>query len=461
MSPSLLEWQEELHSEKGGHFLSALSQVYISMAALDLNTRTALVLSSKLDQEIVGSEISWEALLQRYTERRLYPEDKDWIFAQFSFEKLLLFWESGVGEKSIELRCLCENTETYDWVEVIATVLDREYKHLLITTRNISETKLQKRVFDKFLYHQNCDFFILLSLDTNSYQVFDVGAGLLPIPDTQRLDYTADMTKYNSQYVVKSEADKAISLMSIESIREQLADKEEFSYTVGILTDSGEYRRARMQLIVFDRGKNQVILTRSDVTSIYIEEKRRNAQLIHALRAAQRDQLTGLYNQSATEEIVSQMLLDYQGKLAAVLFIDVDNFKMVNDTLGHLQGNELLKKLSAFLKTMLSADSIAGRIGGDEFLLFLTNIPSAETALELGQRICGAFESFKDLTAQLPVSCSVGIALYPPDGLTYRLLVQKADQALYRSKRYGKNYCSFYSEDLEHYQYLSAVSEID
>lgn len=458
---TLHEWKKESIVSGNNHFFRALSQIYISIAVLDVDSGTGVVLSSRNDGDIVGCEMPWDTLLDRYVCRRVYEEDKERIYSMFSLASLSLFSNSGMKEKNIEVRCLLDTSGVYDWVEVNSSIFDASTRQLLITTRNISEMKMQKRVLDKFLYHQNCDFFILVNMAENNYEYFDVSTGLLPVPEMGCTDYMEDMIRFNSRYVVKSEADKVISLMSLDTMRDILADKEEYSFTSGIITDSGEYRRARMQLISFDRTKQQVIITRSDITQVYLEEKQRNEQMLNAMREAQRDMLTGLYNQTATEKIVTQILTGYQGELAAVMFIDVDNFKMVNDTLGHLQGNEVLKGMADFLKGFLTKDCIAGRVGGDEFLLFLSNIVSIQEVCETGRLICGALEGIRDLIAELPISCSVGISLYPQDGIDYEQLVRKADQALYRSKRYGKNTYSLYSEEMGSSRYSSAISEID
>lgn len=300
-----------------------------------------------------------------------------------------------------------------------------------------------------------------MNLPRNNYEFLDVRTGLLPIPKLRCDDYTAEMIEYNSKYIVKSDLERVISIMMPDKVRELLAHQEEYSFTAGMLTETGEYRRAKMQFIMLDRNRELVIMCRSDITDIYMEDRSRNKQLIRALREARRDKLTGLYNQAATEEIVSKMLEDYQGGLAAIVFIDVDNFKMVNDTYGHLHGNELLKKLGGYLKDFPTKECIAGRVGGDEFLIFVPAADSVSDICSAGEQICNAFESFKELTRGLPVSCSVGISHYPQDGLGYEELVSKADQALYQSKRYGKNYCSLYSEDMNVHKFSSAFSSID
>lgn len=461
MSTRLADWLKESPLKQGERFLDALSQFYISISVLELDSHSAVVLSSTYDRDFPRQATPWETLLARFVDAHVYAEDRERVLDLFSCPSLSLFCDGGAAEKNVEIRCRRREADAFEWVELTATVFDRAARQILVTTKNISETSLQKRVLNQYLYHQDCDFFILLSLGENSYRVFDSKKGLLPIPQMGCSDYTADMLLYNNKYVVKSESEKISALMAPENIRVLLSDRDEYAFTAGLMTDSGEYRRAKMQFISFDRTKNLVILARTDITQIYLEEKQRSEQLLYALHAAQRDMLTGLYNQATTETLVSQMLSNYQGDLAAILFIDVDNFKMVNDTLGHLQGNELLRGFAALLRELAVGDRIAGRVGGDEFLLYLPGAATVEEICSVGLRICHAFEQLQALTAGLPVSCSVGISLYPQDGLSYDVLVRKADQALYSAKRHGKNHYYLYSGELETHTFASALSEID
>lgn len=171
---------------------------------------------------------------------------------------------------------------------------------------------------------------------------------------------------------------------------------------------------------------------------------------------AEHDSLTGLYNRKAAIQRIDQVLMDpanqilMENEVHAVLLIDMDNFKQVNDTLGHLVGDQLLVKFSDLLTKKFRKTDTVCRLGGDEFLIFLPKMNSKEFVLEKSQDLCNAANQFlqgnQDMIA---ASCSIGIAFAPLHGDTFHDLYHKADLALYHAKRLGKNRCYIYDNDSE------------
>ncbi|MFR5647053.1 MAG: diguanylate cyclase domain-containing protein [Bilophila wadsworthia] len=155
--------------------------------------------------------------------------------------------------------------------------------------------------------------------------------------------------------------------------------------------------------------------------------------------------MTGLSNRKRIEEQIAQALEDDKENGAAFLFIDVDNFKAVNDTLGHMFGDEVLRHVASEIRRTVRTSDIVGRVGGDEFIVFLRNIRSLDAISKKAGEICAAFKSkYSEAIPHGGISCSVGIALYPGDGACYEDLMHKADQALYAAKEKGKNCFAFY-----------------
>jgi diguanylate cyclase (GGDEF)-like protein len=155
------------------------------------------------------------------------------------------------------------------------------------------------------------------------------------------------------------------------------------------------------------------------------------------------DAFTGLYNKPAASEMIAARLRDARGTRSVLLVIDVDNFKSVNDILGHPVGDQAIKELSAELKRLFRLTDIVGRRGGDEFLVYMENVPSVGLCESKARAICQAFRrSYGSPEAVVEVSASVGIAVSPEHGATYEDLYCKADQALYQAKHQGKDqYC--------------------
>ena len=167
-------------------------------------------------------------------------------------------------------------------------------------------------------------------------------------------------------------------------------------------------------------------------------------------RLAERDTLTQLYNHNTTISLINQYLSSCDTKSYNALFIiDIDNFKSVNDTLGHLAGDNVLKMVANGLRILFRSTDIIGRIGGDEFVVLLKNVGSREILLKKATDICDFFHTiYLQDSANYKISGSIGISTNPDDGFNYEDLLHKADAALYLAKRKGKDCFSLYDDDL-------------
>ena len=172
-------------------------------------------------------------------------------------------------------------------------------------------------------------------------------------------------------------------------------------------------------------------------------EKHREQTL---LDQAQRDALTGLFNKSAVQARTELLMEQWsEDTVQALLIIDLDDFKHINDEYGHLCGDAVLMDLATCLRRLFRATDNLGRIGGDEFMAYLPGLPNREVALYKAQAVL-------DALADMPlregvgrgVSCSMGIAFYPADGADYAELFHCADLALYQAKCHGKHAWSVY-----------------
>ncbi len=168
---------------------------------------------------------------------------------------------------------------------------------------------------------------------------------------------------------------------------------------------------------------------------------------------AETDLLTGLLNKMSTEQKVTDYLVEAsaKGETAILFLIDIDNFKKVNDTMGHAFGDELLAGLGDGLSALYRATDIVGRIGGDEFLVLMKNIPSnEETKKREADKLLDFFRQFKvGEYVQYKCTASIGGAVFSQDGGDFDELYKAADNAMYESKRHGKNRIAFYGETLE------------
>ena len=161
------------------------------------------------------------------------------------------------------------------------------------------------------------------------------------------------------------------------------------------------------------------------------------------VRLAQTDGLTGLYNKRSTEEkIIQQLAASDRG---ALVMFDIDDFKDINDDLGHDVGDRALRAVGEGLSRQFRRDDVVGRIGGDEFIAFLTGVNDRQlVSRKVGQMVEDVRRSV-DLSGKV-FSVSVGVAFYPRDGSSYPTLFKSADTAMYEAKRGGKQCCFFFGD---------------
>jgi len=166
---------------------------------------------------------------------------------------------------------------------------------------------------------------------------------------------------------------------------------------------------------------------------------------------AHHDPLTGLANRTLLQDRL-QLGIDAalrNGKLGALAFLDLDNFKHINDTFGHEAGDQVLRTIAERLRRSLRDDDTVARVGGDEFVLLMNNQPSIRHVTELIERVrlavCTPIQAGgKELIAGV----SIGVSLFPDNGVVAEQIMRSADAAMYHAKTLGKNNCQFYSPEL-------------
>ncbi len=186
-----------------------------------------------------------------------------------------------------------------------------------------------------------------------------------------------------------------------------------------------------------------------------IERKRTEERIRHL---AYYDQLTDLPNRAFFQELLTRAIKRQPPRLAAVMFLDLDNFKRINDTLGHNVGDELLKGVAARLNaclrksdvvTQLHLEDAVSRLGGDEFTVLLTDLRQEQDAADVGRRICDALSHPFTLQGhEVVVTTSIGITLYPKDGDNLHVLLKNADVAMYHAKAGGRNNYQLYNPSM-------------
>ncbi len=273
-------------------------------------------------------------------------------------------------------------------------------------------------------------WYFSFDLRTSNIQFYGKGKEKLNLPSGKRL--------YPDSFDIAAlvhKDDLDLFYTHLELIRKGIQE----SWEVRFLLPTGEYRyfRTVYKIIKAKDGKPLFCVGRTfDVH----EEK-----MLEIL--SQTDQLTSCFNKITTENLIQNALDKHKDSSHTMFIFDIDNFKSINDALGHQSGDSVLSELSKNLHNVFRENDIIGRMGGDEFVIFLQNISDIDLIISKAESIMTAFKNTRiPENPERTFSASIGISLYPLDGSNYKELYQSADKALYQSKLRGKDCYSFFSE---------------
>jgi diguanylate cyclase (GGDEF)-like protein len=240
--------------------------------------------------------------------------------------------------------------------------------------------------------------------------------------------------------------DRARILAAIRGFVEHAKGADEIQYR--IRDPDSEYRwiLTRLEAILDSGGRvDRLLLVHQDVT-------RRKAAEDDAVRMAQHDPVTGLPGRVLLEQLAKHMIAAARrsGEQLAVLFLDLDRFKAINDLHGHDIGDHLLRAVARRLRATFRAEDLLCRLGGDEFVVVLARIRDAEEAAHVAQKVIARLTSPYDIAGlQLQCAASLGISLFPRDGDTLGQLMQQADRAMYQAKQVSPGRYQFAKEALK------------
>ncbi len=183
----------------------------------------------------------------------------------------------------------------------------------------------------------------------------------------------------------------------------------------------------------------------------FIDITERKAAQDHITRLAHHDHLTGLFNRLSLQERLAQALASAkrEHRTLAVLFIDMDHFKAINDSLGHAVGDELLMEVAQRLRTGMRESDIVSRLGGDEFVLVLTEVGTTTAVARLTEKLLQSLgEAYRVREHTLYSTPSIGVAIAPNDGTDGETLLKNADAAMYHAKAHGRNNVQFFTPSM-------------
>jgi diguanylate cyclase (GGDEF)-like protein len=163
---------------------------------------------------------------------------------------------------------------------------------------------------------------------------------------------------------------------------------------------------------------------------------------------ADTDLLTGLNNKLATERKIKEYMAHNPNTQSMLFILDIDNFKKINDTMGHAFGDEVLRSLGQQIGVIFRTSDIIGRVGGDEFMIFLKGITDDSVVRKEARKVEAFFKNFQaGEYVKYAATASIGVAIYPQEGNDFETLYKAADQGLYKAKKRGKNQLAFYRDE--------------
>ena len=260
----------------------------------------------------------------------------------------------------------------------------------------------------------------------------------------------ASYAGYTREELLDREAGLLVSPEDREKVRQNaramLLGEMSSPYEFRIITKQGETRWIMETVTsILHKGRPAIL-----GNSMNITERMRTEEKIQYL--ATHDVLTGLPNRSMFSQLLNhaiQAAQRYQRQFA-VLFIDLDRFKIINDTLGHEAGDQLLQEIATRLKQPLRAVDVVGRLGGDEFIILIEEVNDSSQVATVAHKILASIIKPVTLMGQeCRITASIGICMYPKDAEDEQSLMKNADIAMYFAKEEGKNNYQFYSKDIQ------------
>lgn len=212
-------------------------------------------------------------------------------------------------------------------------------------------------------------------------------------------------------------------------------------YRIILITLDLDQSKKHIQLTFTKINNLNVLITINDITEIVELKEKYEYLSIH-------DPLTNLPNRRYVIEQVKQLVIQAKrhNRKLAILFIDIDNFKEINDSYSHEVGDRVLQNVAQIIKHSLRPGDIVGRFGGDEFIVVLDDVAKIEDIQIICKRLLENNYQIDEIN--IPVNISIGVAVYPDDSTSYEELIRFADIAMYKSKEKGKNSFEFYSNEI-------------
>ncbi len=338
------------------------------------------------------------------------------------------------------------------WINAHGTTIfgeDGKPVSAIISYVDVTEQQEMEAVYRKWqqsLEERSPESYTLFRCDLSKGISFDTAEGTLlqlPQAETALQDFDACTEHYANKNVFAEDRAEYIETLRSEKLHADFYHGKRtstFDYREIVSANAVRWLRRSVDLVERPNAKGlMAYLMFEDI------DERKKAELM-TLQRSESDPLTGVLNRAAFAARVETILRESTADEEHILMmLDVDDFKRVNDVLGHKAGDQALIEITKLLRASSRRSDLVGRLGGDEFMLFLTSMPSGHVTAEKAKRICTLASQTVD--GDISLSVSIGIAVYPSNGETFETLYRKADLALYHIKESGKSSYAFYQPE--------------
>lgn len=377
-------------------------------------------------------------LLDKFAKAAIGEEQQETFRSMFSRNAMLQAYMDAKNSVEYEHQRRLENGKIV-WARACSKLLKQPFTEDVIafcSIKDVNDEHISKEMLS-YVVKSDYDYLVYLDAKDGRYLFFSSIDSPMVKPPNPSLKYEEAFAEYMRQLVCEDDVEYTLRSMSLATVLKELEQSDTYRFTTRIKRPDGSIRLKQVRFMLQDRANKIIILSITDITDIY-EQMRENRRL-HAL--ADKDSLTELYNKSYFYKKAEELLK--QPGMKWLFFIDVDNFKSVNDMLGHLTGDHVLQDVASVLNSVFSSENIAARFGGDEFIALLPDAEE-ETARETAGNICSALHlRYGAGSTEIDLSVSVGV-VGTTEALPVNELIGMADEALYSAKNKGKDQFAFY-----------------
>ncbi|PXV91810.1 diguanylate cyclase (GGDEF)-like protein [Lachnotalea glycerini] len=357
--------------------------------------------------------------------------------------------------------CIEDIAQVKNIIDVFSILYrDNEYHHMLLNFTYMNQNRLIKIEFqylsDIIEEHFKLEYEIkkyrtLFTLDGDNIFEYNPETNYFQfywINDSQNIiRYNGDFADWkqktiNSNLISKVDLDDFMEFcVSIENCK----DSFEYQIATSILTDGEIFESTKIKGLTIKNEQDKKIVIGVWVLYNTIYQNKENRFADHLYK----DELTGLLNKYEITKYAQNSLKNKPNYTVYLLILDLDNFKQCNDTFGHLFGDDILKAVSTIIKNTIQKHGVVGRIGGDEFLIFLENVETEKLLRNMLRSIRANIQwLYREKLSTFQLGCSMGVSCYPKDAKDYEQLFKLADYSLYIAKNKGKSRYIIYDYNL-------------